>query len=124
MNRQDFKKYLDELDTLTLDQRKVIYMKLKKKFDKKAKKETGIPFDSFWNEYPKKIGKTGARLEWNKLSELEKKEAIEFIDTYKETQMTDNDTKFIKHPQSYLKTQRWKDGVPEFLKQNKTWDKL
>jgi hypothetical protein len=71
-----------------------------------------VQFDSFWKEYPKKIGKKAARREWNKIrptAEMLQKilGAVRAQKTCE--QWTKERGQFIPHPRTWLSQGRWDD---------------
>jgi hypothetical protein len=68
-----------------------------------------IPFDSFWEIYPKKTGKKKAEELWKNLKIEDQQKAIEDIPKRK----SDDKWKggFIKDPERYIKYEQWNDEI-------------
>lgn len=79
-------------------------------------------FDTFWNAYPKKIGKAKCK-RWFESHKVDTKlldTMLQAIDTQKVTdQWTKDNGQFIPHPYTWLNQGRWDDEV----KQSR-WDKI
>ena len=82
--------------------------------EKKEKKEKKIytsifPFEDFWNQYDKKVGdKKKLSVKWEKLSENDKKNILEYIPKYKATKPK---KQFRKNPEAFLNNQTWEDEL-------------
>lgn len=64
-------------------------------------------FESFYENYPKKVGKESAKKAWKKITLKEKKLAIENLNIrYANTEIT-----FIPNPATYLNGKRWEDEI-------------
>ena len=75
-------------------------------------------FESFWMEYPKKVGKGGAWAIWKKLNpskELLSKMVVATRFQKKSDQWVKDGGQFIPDPERWLKRRRWEDGVVENL---------
>lgn len=73
-------------------------------------------FKKFWEEYPNKKEKDVAFEVFERLKEKEKQQAVMAARNYRiKTEREKQDKKFIKHPATFLRKNRWKDhlGVPE-----------
>jgi len=68
-------------------------------------------FNSFWNNYPRKIGKSAAGKAWQKLKPpLDV--VLEAIEKQKNSDQWSKDNgKFIPHPTTWLNGKRWEDEV-------------
>lgn len=68
-------------------------------------------FESFWNAYPKKIGKKAAELEWKKA--VGKPNLVDLLQTIEASKQSEQWTKdngqFIPHPSTWLHQGRWAD---------------
>lgn len=72
-------------------------------------KNINIEFEWFWNEYDKKIGdKQKLKKKWNKLSDEERQNAMNYIDLYKQSQP---DKQFRKNPETFLNNKSWNDEI-------------
>jgi len=68
-----------------------------------------IDFEWFWNEYDKKIGeKQKLKKKWNKLTEEERQNAMNYIDLYKQSVP---DKQFRKNPETFLNNKSWNDEI-------------
>lgn len=77
-----------------------------------------VPFDSFWNLYPKKVGKRKAQEFWLKLPLVDQTKAIADIPMRKQDQKWIGG--FIKDPERYIKYKQWEDEIiPEKVKEIK-----
>ncbi len=71
--------------------------------------EIDIVFDVFWNLYDKKVGeKTKIEKKWNKLTDTERKLAIEYIPKYK---LAQPDKQYRKNPETFLNNKSWNDEI-------------
>lgn len=71
-------------------------------------------FSLFWEAYPKKVGKVDARKAWSKLAPDEAMTAdiMKGLSKWKRSeQWTRDDGKFIPHPATWLRGERWNDEV-------------
>lgn len=70
------------------------------------------PFDQFWADYPKKVGKKKARDVWNRKNLDEKTDHIlKAVEEYKQTDQW-QDVRYIPHPATWLNQERWEDEIP------------
>lgn len=70
-------------------------------------------FDTFWSNYPRKIGKGFARKSWLKLKP-DLKIVLEAVEKQKQSRQWESDNgKFIPHPATWLNQERWEDEVEE-----------
>ena len=68
-----------------------------------------IDFDWFWNEYDKKVGdKQKLKKKWNKLTDIERQNAMNYIDLYKQSVP---DKQFRKNPETFLNNKSWNDEI-------------
>jgi len=73
-------------------------------------------FDSFWNEYPKKVGRGAAEKAWSKITKP--KETVDLIlqalswQKISE-QWTKDNGQYIPNPSTYINQRRWEDHKPE-----------
>ena len=70
-------------------------------------KKDDIEFDEFYKLYPLKKGKPCAERAWKKLSEKDKKEAIEKLPAYIADCVTNK--RSFKYPATYLNQRTWED---------------
>jgi hypothetical protein len=72
-----------------------------------------IDFEWFWNDYDKKVGdKQKLKKKWNKLTDEERQNAMNYLDLYKQSVP---DKQFRKNPESFLNNKSWND---EIIKRN------
>lgn len=85
------------------------------KNDKNLKKEDlkdSPQFDEFWNMYPRRVGNADALTAWNNAIKrnADPNEIYKAVANYKiNIQQSETETKYIKHPASFLNKDRWKD---------------
>ena len=76
---------------------------------KEDKKELNIDFDVFWDLYDKKRGlKDKVKEKWNKLTNLEREQAMSYIPKYKESQP---DKTYRKDPMTFINNKSWNDEI-------------
>ena len=79
--------------------------------EQEQQQEVNIDFEWFWNEYDKKIGvKEKLKNKWLKLSDLERENAMNYIDLYKKSVP---DKQFRKNPETFLNNKSWNDEIIE-----------
>ncbi len=84
-----------------------------------------MEFEKFWEVWPKKVAKKKAELAWGKLSQLEKREALEALPNhikYWELKRTHID--FVPYPASWINGERWTDTLdmtPAKEKVDRSW---
>ena len=68
-----------------------------------------IDFEWFWLEYDKKIGdKQKLKKKWNKLTDEERQNAMNYLDLYKQSVQ---DKQFRKNPETFLNNKSWNDEI-------------
>ena len=68
-----------------------------------------IDFDWFWNHYDKKVGdKQKLKKKWNKLTDEERQNAMNYLDLYKQSVQ---DKQFRKNPETFLNNKSWNDEI-------------
>ena len=68
-----------------------------------------IDFEWFWNEYDKKVGdKQKLKKKWNKLTDIERQNAMNYIDLYKQSVP---DKQFRKNPETFINNKSWNDEI-------------
>jgi predicted phage replisome organizer len=78
-------------------------------------------FDEFWNEYDKKIGdKSKLSKKWDKLSKDIKKQIIDYIPFYKQSQPN---KQYRKNPETFLNNESWNDELI-FKNEHSVWDNV
>lgn len=76
------------------------------------KEQSAIRFDTFWEAYPKKIGKGAAKKAWAKIkpSETLLQEMLKAIETARRTEQWQRDNgQYIPNPATWLNQERWDD---------------
>ena len=73
------------------------------------------PFDTFWREYPRKVGKGDARKKFAKaLTKTSLDKIMAALERVKESdQWTKDGGQFIPHPATWLNQERWDDEVAD-----------
>ena len=100
--------YLYSMDTHTKEEEEQEEEQEKEK-DKEQEKEVNIDFEWFWKDYDKKVGvKEKLRKKWNKLSDEERQNAMNYIDLYKQAVP---DKQFRKNPETFLNNKSWNDEI-------------
>lgn len=71
------------------------------------------PFDTFWEAYPRKIGKGAARIAFNKMKHIASvsdiiQGAIAYAAFVEETGV---ERQYIPHPSTWLNGERWEDDL-------------
>jgi hypothetical protein len=88
--------------------------------EQEQQQEVNIDFDWFWNVYDKKVGvKEKLKYKWNKLSDKERQDAMNYIDLYKQSIP---DKQFRKNPETFLNNKSWNDEI--INRTNTSSDKL
>jgi hypothetical protein len=68
-----------------------------------------IDFEWFWNDYDKKVGdKQKLKKKWNKLTNEERQNAMNYLDLYKQSIP---DKQFRKNPETFLNNKSWNDEI-------------
>ena len=68
-----------------------------------------IDFEWFWNDYDKKVGdKQKLKKKWNKLTDIERQNAMNYIELYKQSVP---DKQFRKNPETFLNNKSWNDEI-------------
>lgn len=97
--------YIYSIDTHTQEEEE---QEEEKKQDKEQE-EVNIDFEWFWNEYDKKVGnKTKLKKAWNKLTDEERQNAMNYIELYKQSQP---DKQFRKNPETFINNKSWNDEI-------------
>ena len=84
-------------------------------------KNINIDFDFFWNDYDKKVGdKSRLKSKWNKLSDNDRNQIMEYLPLYIEAVP---DKQFRKNPETFLNNKSWLDEIvkrttPDYNKQS------
>jgi uncharacterized protein YdaU (DUF1376 family) len=68
-----------------------------------------IDFEYYWKDYDKKIGdKKKLKSKWDKLTDQERQDAMNYIDLYK---ISVPDKQFRKNPETFLNNKSWNDEI-------------
>ena len=68
-----------------------------------------IDFDWFWNDYDKKVGdKQKLKKKWNKLTDQERQNAMNYLELYKQSVP---DKQFRKNPETFINNKSWNDEI-------------
>jgi len=105
----------DELTILDMDDTEMedeIEEVKEEKTRTKGKEEDDNLFEEFREKYPRKVNKKKAETSFKKLSEEDKRLAIDMIEKFKQTKQW-QDKQYIPHPTTYLNWLRFKDEVDE-----------
>lgn len=95
----------------TKDTNKKHYTKNTKQQTPLSAKKLNIPFEQFWDEYDKKVGKRSKiETKWNKLTNQQREAAIKHIPLYK---LAQPDKRYRKNPETYLNNEAWNDEIIE-----------
>ena len=97
----------------------------KKNIIHQSKKKDEL-FDTWYDKYPRKVGKQAAIKAFNRLTAKEKKLAITSLDNHiKHWLKSDTDMEHIPHPSTWLNQKRWEDTlVADNLKEQARANKL
>jgi hypothetical protein len=69
-------------------------------------------FQVFWTQYPRKVAKRAAQASWNRLNELDQKEALDaLVNHLKYWKLKETSKEFIPHPATWLNQGRWEDEI-------------
>jgi hypothetical protein len=75
----------------------------------KEQEQVNIDFEWFWNDYDKKVGdKQKLKKKWNKLTDQERQNAMNYIELYKQSVP---DKQFRKNPETFLNNKSWNDEI-------------
>lgn len=67
--------------------------------------------DTFWPQYPRKVGKAAASKAWKKLTQSELDAVMEGLRRYKATEWMGREIQYIPHAASWLNGRRWDDDL-------------
>ena len=70
--------------------------------------QLNIPFDIFWNLYDKKIEKDKCESKWNKLTDKERENIINYLPKYK---LSTPDKQYRKNPETFFNNKTWNDEI-------------
>lgn len=79
-----------------------------------AEAEAPLSFESFWNAYPRKVGKKAAETAFKKIKPSQKliTRMIETVEAFKKSkQWLDENGRFIPNPATWLNQGRWDDEI-------------
>lgn len=70
----------------------------------------GCDFDTFWNEYPRKVGKKVAERKWKTLGASDRDCALHGLRLWKQTvQWQSSGGMYVPYASTFLQQERWKD---------------
>jgi hypothetical protein len=74
------------------------------------------PFDTFWQFYPRKVGKKAALRAWKKMTAEERVNAAEMAEAFGEAMehVHPANRQFLPHPSTWLNEGRWEDDPVEW----------
>lgn len=75
---------------------------------KKDKNVINISFDVFWDLYDKKVDKLKCQEKWNKLTDVDRQNIIDYIPLYKKSQP---EVKYRKNPITFFNNKSWNDEI-------------
>ena len=67
-----------------------------------------VGFETFWNQYDKKVGRPKCEKLWSKLTLEERKICLDYIPLYKQAQP---DKQYRKNPETFLRNKSWNDEI-------------
>lgn len=71
-----------------------------------------IDFDAFWDAYPRKVGKKAARKSWTKMSNAERRAAVEAIGQHVEAWWREGrSSATVPYPATWLNGEHWDDEI-------------
>jgi hypothetical protein len=70
--------------------------------------QVNIPFEIFWNLYDKKIEKDKCESKWNKLTDKERENIINYLPKYK---LSTPDKQYRKNPETFFNNKTWNDEI-------------
>jgi hypothetical protein len=77
---------------------------------RKEKLEEPLEFVKFYQEYPRKVGRSEALKAWKKLKPLEVPLVLAGLDRWKQSEQWFSDNgRYIPHPATFLNKRRWED---------------
>ena len=77
--------------------------------DKEQEQYINIDFEYYWKDYDKKVGdKKKLKSKWDKLTDQERQDAMNYIELYK---ISIPDKQFRKNPETFLNNKSWNDEI-------------
>ena len=67
-----------------------------------------VGFETFWNQYDKKVGRPKCEKLWSKLTLEERKMCLDYIPLYKQAQP---EKQYRKNPETFLRNKSWNDEI-------------
>jgi hypothetical protein len=67
-----------------------------------------VGFETFWNQYDKKVGRPKCEKLWSKLTLEERKMCLGYIPLYKQAQP---EKQYRKNPETFLRNKSWNDEI-------------
>jgi len=84
-----------------------------------------VDFEKFWLNWPKKVAKKKAEIAWKRLTDLEKREALEALPKHlRHWQLKRTEIDYIPYPASWINAARWEDVLdmtPVKEKVDRSW---
>ena len=84
-----------------------------------------MEFEKFWEVWPKKVAKKKAESAWSKLTQLEKREAMEALPKHRRYwDLKQTHIDYIPYPASWINGCRWEDTLdmtPPKPKVDRSW---
>jgi len=98
------------------EERKKVIQRKKEEETKEEKENILSSFDTFWQIYPRKIGKGAARKKWDTLKKIGNLAPLETIlqainQQKQSEQWTKDSGEFIPYPTTWLNQERWSDEI-------------
>ena len=85
------------------------------KEEKKEEISPGVPFEYFWERYPKKVEKEDAKTNWDRLIKagVDPLLILQATEGYAKVEaISGTEPKYIKNPPTFLAKDRWRDYLP------------
>jgi len=92
-----------------------IETKIETKIESKHNKNFDSLFDQFWDKYSKKVGAAKVKAKWIKMSEQDKRKALDAVDQYVKSTP---ELKYRKNPLTWLNGKHWEDESVSVTKDN------
>lgn len=100
---ETLKKFINSMPDLIAAERKEVIAVLSELVDDDINK---IPFEVFWEKYPKRNGKFNAKKSWSMLSAKNQKLAIDLLPLY-----INQCSPYILDPENYIHKRMWQDYI-------------
>lgn len=86
------------------------HMETETETENRIKDKINIAFEKFWNLYDKKIDRPKSESKWNKLTDNERADIMEYIPLYIKSQP---DKQYRKNPVTFLNNKSWNNEIIE-----------